>query len=77
LADLDNRPLVCCFLAAAYVWFYCPETTGKTLEEIDVLFARGETKLRLEAEHAGRRASLAGSAKAGVFYSEKVEVSKA
>jgi hypothetical protein len=33
-------PLICCFLAAAYVWYYCPETTGRTLEEIDVLFAK-------------------------------------
>ncbi|KAK5701919.1 hypothetical protein LTR97_004737 [Elasticomyces elasticus] len=58
-------PLLCCFLAAAYVWFCCPETTGKTLEEIDVLFARGAAKERLEAgvigTNRGRRASLASS----------------
>ncbi|SMR53180.1 unnamed protein product [Zymoseptoria tritici ST99CH_3D1] len=70
-------PLVCCFIAAAYVWFQCPETTGLTLEEIDVLFARGETKARLEAENAERRASLTGDAKAGVIYSEKGHVSSA
>ncbi|SMY24922.1 unnamed protein product [Zymoseptoria tritici ST99CH_1A5] len=70
-------PLVCCFIAAAYVWFQCPETTGLTLEEIDVLFARGETKARLEAEYAERRASLTGDAKAGVIYSEKGHVSSA
>ena len=33
-------PLVCCFLAAAYVYYYCPETTGRTLEEIDQLFVK-------------------------------------
>ena len=38
-------PLLCCFLAAAYVWYYCPETTGKTLEEIDTLFKRNPEKL--------------------------------
>ncbi|KAK5679891.1 hypothetical protein LTS10_007839 [Elasticomyces elasticus] len=58
-------PLLCCILAAAYVCFYCPETIGKTLEEIDVLFARGAAKERLEAgaigTNRGRRASLASS----------------
>ncbi|KAK3613622.1 hypothetical protein LTR56_027773 [Elasticomyces elasticus] len=58
-------PLLCCFLAAAYVWFCRPETTGKTLEEIDVLFARGAAKERLEAgaigTNRGGRASLASS----------------
>lgn len=53
-------PLVCCFLSAAYVWYYCPETTGRTLEEIDVLFARTpEVRERLEAETT-RRHSLGG-----------------
>lgn len=54
-------PLVCCFLAAAYVWFYCPETTGRTLEEIDVLFAKsGAHHDALEqavVESRGRRKS--------------------
>jgi hypothetical protein len=60
-------PLVCCFLAAAYVWFYCPETTGRTLEEIDVLFAKPglhrdalehaavESKSRRNSAHSGKR----------------------
>ncbi|KAI6788842.1 putative sugar transporter STL1 [Hortaea werneckii] len=44
-------PLVCCFISAAYVWYYCPETTGRTLEEIDVLFAKSpEVRARLEME---------------------------
>ena len=50
-------PLICCFLAAAYVYFCCPETTGRTLEELDALFARGETKARIEAEGMARRNS--------------------
>ncbi|TIA10723.1 putative sugar transporter STL1 [Aureobasidium pullulans] len=52
-------PLLCCFLAAAYVYFLCPETTGKTLEEIDALFARSpEVRERLEREIAQRRARV-------------------
>lgn len=37
-------PLLSSFLAAAYVYFLCPETTGLTLEEIDYLFATDEAK---------------------------------
>ncbi|QIW99849.1 hypothetical protein AMS68_005367 [Peltaster fructicola] len=52
-------PLLCCFLAAAYVYYLCPETTGKTLEEIDVLFARSpEVRERLQNQIAQRRASF-------------------
>lgn len=52
-------PLICCFLAAAYVYFLCPETTGKTLEEIDQLFARSpEVRERLAAEIKQRRGSV-------------------
>lgn len=52
-------PLLCCFLAAAYVYFLCPETTGKTLEEIDVLFARSpEVRERLANKTFERRASI-------------------
>lgn len=52
-------PLICCFLAAAYVYFLCPETTGKTLEEIDVLFARSpEVRERLEKQTYQRRGSV-------------------
>ena len=52
-------PLICCFLAAAYVYFCCPETTGKTLEELDWLFAKPEVRARIEAEGMGRRNSWA------------------
>lgn len=60
-------PLVCCFLAAAYVWYYCPETTGRTLEEIDVLFAKSgphrealeaaaqDSKSRRNSAHSGQQ----------------------
>ncbi|KAK3115877.1 hypothetical protein LTR53_004321 [Teratosphaeriaceae sp. CCFEE 6253] len=58
-------PLLCCFLAAAYVWYCCPETTGKTLEELDLLFAKPAARERMEAAGWGaqrdRRASLADS----------------
>lgn len=80
-------PLLCCFLAAAYVYYLCPESksdpvdplfwhtrvpypfdyvltpssltaTGKTLEEIDILFARSpEVRERLEKQKYDRRAS--------------------
>ncbi|KAK3703559.1 hypothetical protein LTR37_014406 [Vermiconidia calcicola] len=49
-------PLLCCFLSAAYVYYLCPETTGRTLEEIDALFARSpEVRDRLNKEGAARR----------------------
>lgn len=31
-------PIISCAIAVPFVWFMCPETTGKTLEEIDMLF---------------------------------------
>ncbi|KAM5343677.1 hypothetical protein ACJ41O_012214 [Fusarium nematophilum] len=39
-----------CFVAIFFVYFMCPETTGKTLEEIDILFATDEVKHTLLAE---------------------------
>ncbi|KAI8662152.1 hypothetical protein LRP88_00323 [Fusarium phalaenopsidis] len=39
-----------CFVAIFFVYFMCPETTGKTLEEIDVLFAREDVKHTILAE---------------------------
>lgn len=50
-------PLVCCFLAAAYVHYYCPETIGRTLEEIDYLFAKSALRERMDARAARRRHS--------------------
>lgn len=33
-----------CAVAVPFVYFLCPETTGKTLEDIDLLFARGDMR---------------------------------
>jgi len=65
-------PLICCFLAAAYVYYYCPEITGRTLKEIDALFARNPQHARmLDASMSeSRRASIVAHEKAGV---EQVE----
>ncbi|UPK94714.1 hypothetical protein LCI18_005649 [Fusarium solani-melongenae] len=48
-----------CFVAIFFVYFMCPETTGKTLEEIDVLFAREEVKHTILAERLVMRNSAA------------------
>lgn len=29
-----------CWVSMPFVWFMCPETTGKSLEEIELLFAK-------------------------------------
>ncbi|EOO01375.1 putative sugar transporter stl1 protein [Phaeoacremonium minimum UCRPA7] len=39
-----------CFLAIFFVYFACPETSGKTLEEIDIIFAKDEVKHSLLAQ---------------------------
>ncbi len=36
--------LLSCALAIPFVYFLCPETTGKALEEIDLLFAREDMR---------------------------------
>ncbi|KAF2106883.1 general substrate transporter [Lophiotrema nucula] len=51
-------PLICCFLAAAYVYWWCPETTGRTLEEIDYLFAKKDIRDRMDTEGIGRAGGL-------------------
>lgn len=51
-------PLMCCFLAAAYVWFCCPETTGRTLEEIDYIFVKKEIRDRMGAKGIGRKGGM-------------------
>ncbi|KAG4441943.1 hypothetical protein IFR05_002562 [Cadophora sp. M221] len=33
-----------CAVAVPFVWFMCPETSGKTLEEIDLIFAKDSVK---------------------------------
>jgi hypothetical protein len=45
------------WIAMPFVWFMCPETTGKSLEEIDLLFAKPEVRDSILAEgiyHHGR-----------------------
>lgn len=36
--------LLSCAAAVPFVYFLCPETTGKTLEEIDLIFATPEIR---------------------------------
>lgn len=36
--------LLSCAAAIPFVYFMCPETTGKTLEEIDLIFAKPEIR---------------------------------
>lgn len=36
--------LLSCAAAIPFVYFLCPETTGKTLEEIDLIFAKDEIR---------------------------------
>lgn len=37
------------WIALPFVWFMCPETTGKSLEEIDLLFAKDSVRESLLA----------------------------
>ena len=36
--------LLSCALAKPFVYYMCPETTGKSLEEIDLIFVRESVK---------------------------------
>ena len=36
--------LLSCALAVVFVYYMCPETTGKSLEEIDLIFAKQSVK---------------------------------
>ncbi|CAN9172310.1 unnamed protein product [Alternaria alternata] len=45
--------LVFNWLAMPFVWFMCPETGGKSLEEIDVLFAKEDVRERILASGYG------------------------
>ena len=69
--------LICCFLAAAYVWYYCPETTGRSLEEIDVLFAKPGAHRDTLEQAAGESKSRRNSAHSGQqVYAEKASVAQ-
>lgn len=63
-------PLLCCFIAAAYVWFCCPETTGRTLEEIDYLFAKKHVRDRMDQMGIGQ---VGGIRRQSVHSIEKAE----
>lgn len=45
--------VVACFSLIPFVYYLCPETSGKTLEEIDLLFARPSTRDELRRAEAG------------------------
>lgn len=42
--------LASCVVAIPFVWFMCPETTGKKLEEIDSLFEKNGNTRALHAD---------------------------
>lgn len=68
--------LLSCAAAIPFVYFLCPETTGKTLEEIDLIFAKPE--IRDSALAAGtvrdRFAGRGGVKDVEVGYEEKEAV---
>ncbi|OCF32106.1 monosaccharide transporter [Kwoniella heveanensis BCC8398] len=49
------------FLSALWTWFLCPETKGKTLEEMDVIFHNHAAHEELQAKAEILRAVLGGS----------------
>jgi hypothetical protein len=51
--------LVFNWLAMPFVWLMCPETGGKSLEEIDVLFAKENVRERILASNG--RDAMGGS----------------
>jgi hypothetical protein len=51
------------------VYFLCPETTGKTLEEIDVLFAKGDVPHEIMAS-----GSSEGEGKEGLEFEHEEKV---
>lgn len=37
-----------------FVWWLCPETTGKSLEDIDLIFAKPHVRERILAEQSSK-----------------------
>jgi hypothetical protein len=63
--------LLSCALAVPFVYFLCPETTGKTLEEIDILFAKGDIPHEIMASGSSESEGKEGLA---FEHEEKVKV---
>ena len=66
-----------CILAMAFVYFMCPETGGKSLEEVDLVFMDKQEREVFEHEHgefqAERRVSQnSEKSGSGSRYVEKV-----
>ncbi|ETI24591.1 hypothetical protein G647_03960 [Cladophialophora carrionii CBS 160.54] len=60
-------------LSIPYVYFFLPETTKMTLEEIDYIFVKGEARERLHdrVQETGRRNSLAGKSEKNAEVTEQ------
>ncbi|KAK3718644.1 hypothetical protein LTR37_004861 [Vermiconidia calcicola] len=43
--------LISCIITCAFVWFWCPETAGKSLEEIDLVFMEDAKKWPGHKDH--------------------------
>jgi hypothetical protein len=51
---------IMCMLGFPFTWFFLPETRGKTLEEIDYVFATSEAKVKLERRFEDAARGYAG-----------------
>ncbi|KAK5949441.1 hypothetical protein OHC33_009615 [Knufia fluminis] len=63
--------LLSCAAAVPFVYFLCPETTGKSLEEIDLIFAKQSVKDSMLADQMRRHHGF-GDEKEGVTRTEQV-----
>jgi len=69
--------LLSCAAAIPFVYFLCPETTGKTLEEIDLIFATPEIRdsalaaQTIRDHHRRLRRGGAAAKEAAVDFEEK------
>lgn len=58
---------------AALVWLFCPETVGRSLEDVDIYFARAPSKLVFKDQDAKGVKKLDGRASAAVTGAELYE----